>query len=283
MRRSAWLKKFCIHPISIILWTWLLWVLGPIVAINYLLAVLLHEMGHYFVAKRLGYILTKFSFSPYGVSLSYSGQNLIDSDEIKIAIAGPLANFFSAFCILAVWWIFPSAYFFTESFVYVSVLLALVNFLPAYPLDGGRIFVCFSSKHFGNNFSKKITIILNLIFATAFLVLFCIFCFVNFNPSYLIFAVFLFVGCLDFKQISKYEKINIFAKKSKNFAKAEVLIIDENVALGEVVKKINLKKEHVFCLILNNGKVVNLSEKMIIKLSENFSFNTKLSEIIKNK
>lgn len=253
--------------------------LGALSAVNYFFAVIVHELGHYFVAKKLGYKLSKFSFSPYGVSLSYYDQNLLIEDETKIAAAGPFANFVSVLFVVALWWIFPTVYFFTESFVYVSVLLALVNLLPAYPLDGGRIFVSLGSKFFEQTKLKRVTIIFNILFSILFFALFVIFCFVNFNPSYLCFAVFLIAGVLDLKQNTKYEKVNIFNKKVKNFSKSEVLCIDSNTTISEILRKININKTVVFCVVLENGKIINLSEKMIIKLSMNYDLNTKLNEI----
>lgn len=280
--KSFALKKITIDPVCFILWVWLFLVLGVVVAVNYFLAILAHEAGHYFVAKKLGYKLSRFSFSPYGVSLSYFNQDLEISDELKVAFAGPLANFVTALCMISLWWVFPTTYFFTESFVYLSIILALLNLLPAYPLDGARMFICASANFFGEKLAKRITLILNIFLAIFFLVLFCVFCFLNFNPTYLLFAVFLIGGVLDLKQSSKYEKINIFSKKTKNFSKPEYFVVDENVSLNEILKKINPHKTTIFSLILENGKILNLSEKFIIELSFNYSINLSLKEILKN-
>lgn len=280
MHRHFQIKKFSVHPITVLLWVWMFFVLGPLAATNYFFAIAIHEAGHYFVAKKLGYNLSKFSFSPYGVSLSYYNQTLENRDELKVALAGPIANFVSVLFMVALWWMFPNTYFFTESFVYISVLLALLNLLPAYPLDGGRIFICTTSNFFSEKVAKKITFALNLVLAFAFLILFCVFCFINFNPSYLLFAVFLIVGVLDLKESSKYEKINVFSKTSKNFSKPEFLIIDQEATLKELLQKIETNKTIVFCLILDNGKILNLSEKMILKMSLNFDLNKKIKEII---
>lgn len=283
MYRPVSIKKLSVHPISIILWVWLFLVFDLIVAINYFFAIFFHELGHYFAAKQLGYSLSKFSLSPYGVSLSYSQQNLLSDDEIKIAMAGPLANFATVFCVFAVWWLFPITHFFTESFVYISILLALLNLLPAYPLDGGRIFICFSSKFFSTDSAKKFTIVSNIVLSVIFFILFIVFLFINFNPSYLLFAVFLIVGVIDLRQSSKYEKVNIFTKRCKNFAKPEVLCVNGDVTIGEILKRISTNKYVIICLILENGRIINLSEKMLINLSLKYEYNLNLNEIFEKK
>ena len=275
------MKKFSVHPISIILWIWLFVVLGWLPAISYILAIVIHELGHFFIAKKLGYNLSKFSISPYGFSLSYSNQNFDFKDELKIAIAGPLANFLFAFVILGVWWIFPSTYFFTEDFVLISIVIALFNLLPAYPLDGGRIFVNIASYFFDESVAKKITIIFNYLLAVVFLVIFVVCLFINFNPTYLLFACFLFAGALNLNFVSRYEKISIFCKKNKNFASPVLLCVYPDVTIRELINKIQTSKTHIFYLILDDGKIVNLSEKIIINLSKKYNFETKIEEILK--
>lgn len=273
------MKKFSIEPTSLLIWAWLLFFLGPLSAISYILAIVLHELGHFLMARHLGYKLNKFSISSYGVSLSYFNQNFDYRDEIKIAFAGPFANILTAFLMIAVWWTFPYAYFFTESFVSLSMVLALFNLLPAYPLDGGRIFIGLSSHFFDVKIAKKITIFVNLFLSLFFLILFIICMFINFNPTYMLFAFFLIAGVMDLSFVSKYEKVNIFCKKDKNFVKPNILCVYEDVTIKQLLSKMQTSKTFLFCLILNNGKTINLNEKSIIKLSINYPYECKLGEI----
>ena len=273
------MKKFSVHPVSIIIWIWLFLCFGIIHAANYLLAILFHELGHFFVAKLLGYSLKKFAISPYGFSLSYIEKDFDFRDELKIAAAGPLANFITAFFVFGVWWLFPTTYFFTESFVSISLILALFNLLPAYPLDGGRIFINISSYFVSDKVAKKITMIFNLFLSLLFLILFVIFLFINFNPTYLLFSFFLLVGVFELNFGSRYEKINVLKKTTKNFVRAEICCVNSSVTIREILKKMQTSKTKLFCLILENGRIINLSEKMIINLSINFSYDCKLEEI----
>lgn len=273
------MKKISIEPTSFLIWAWLLFFLGPVFAVSYILAIVLHELGHFFVAKYRGYKLSKFSISSYGFSLSYFDQSLDYKDEILIALAGPFFNLVSAFLMVGLWWIFPVAYFFTEAFVSISVVLALFNLLPAYPLDGGRIFIGIGSHFFDTKTAKKITIGVNLVLSLLFFGLFVVFMFVNFNPTYMLFSFFLLSGVLDLKFVSKYEKVNIFCKTHKNFSKPVVLCVYEDVTIKDMLAKIQTSKTYVFCLILENGKTINLNEKSIIKLSIKYPYNCKLGDI----
>lgn len=273
------MKRFRINPISIVVWVWLVIMNGIVVATNYFFAILIHELGHFITAKKCGYKVSRFSLSPYGVELSYFDQNINFRDEMLIAFAGPLANFLSLFFVLGVWWIFPSVYFVTESFVMVSFLIALFNLLPAYPLDGGRIFVCIASNFVSGKVAKKFTIFSNLFLGSLFFVGFVVCLFINFNPSLMLFSLFLFAGVLDLKWVSKFDKINIFSKGMKNFSRPTFYCVNEQTSLKELIAHIENSKTVVFCLVFENGKIINLSENMIKKLALNFSYETKLKEI----
>lgn len=275
------MKKFSINPIFFLLFGWFLFFNGFLVAVNYLLAIAIHEFGHYFVAKRCGYALSKFSISPYGFELGYYGQSINFQDETKIALAGPLANFVSSIFVCGIWWIFPSVYAVSSSFVFLSVLLALFNLLPAYPMDGARVFISYFSRFTKREKMQRVTKIFNLFLSIFFLVLFVIFAFYNFNPSLFLVSIFMFVGLLDLRLETKFEKINIFTKHTKNFSKPIFLYVTNGNSLGDLLKKIETTKTIVFCLELQNGRIIFLSEKMVQKMSINYGIEKKLNEIIK--
>ncbi|MBP3431825.1 MAG: hypothetical protein J6K39_03115 [Clostridia bacterium] len=274
-----WRRKFSIHPISVIVWVWLAVVMGAMQAFSYVVAIIVHELGHFCIAKKCGYKLSRFSLSPYGVSLSYLEQGFNHKDEFWIALAGPVLNLLASLVVVGLWWLVPGTYFFSVSFVETSVLLALFNLLPAYPMDGGRIFICFFSNFVDERNAKKFTLFVNLILSLLFAILFVVFCFVNFNPTFLLMSIFLFVGVVDLKFETKFEKINIFCKNEKPFSKPVLLSVNGDVTIGQILAKFQTCKTNIFCLTLGNGRVINLSEKMIINLSLNYPIETKLCQI----
>ncbi len=276
-------RKFNVNPAFFIILIWLIFATDIIVAVSYFLVILIHELGHYYVAKYCGYKLSKFSLSPYGVSLSYYGQTLEQKDEIYIALAGPVVNLVVALITVAFWWIFPTFYLVSYNFVEVNLIIALTNLLPAFPLDGGRIFVSLFSNIVERRKALKITIIFNVVLSVMFFILFFIFCFINFNPTYLLFAVFLTMGVLDLNFLSKYEKINVFNKKMKNFSKPKIYVINENTKLKDILNKIEGNKTYLFVLMQENGKSTILSDEFILKLSLNFDVNQSLRDLINKK
>jgi len=119
-------------------------------------SVVLHEFGHAVVAARSGFPVRGVVLFPVGgVAVvdpnvqTESARNL--PRETRIALAGPLVNIFLAgICGLvllsrgpaATLWSQPlvSVTYLGKSFFWINVCLLAINLLPAFPLDGGRIF-----------------------------------------------------------------------------------------------------------------------------------------------
>lgn len=274
------LKEIPIHPSFLLLVAWFV-ITGKAYAFFIFVGVVLtHELGHYFVAWKLGYKLDSFFLAPYGVSLNYKECTFASRDEIKIAIAGPAVNLILATITVSLWWIFPAIYFYTHEFVLQSVSLALFNLLPAYPLDGGRIFICLFSEKISRKKSVKIISLANLILAATFVIIFIVTCFINFNPTPALVAAFMLAGIVESNFESRYQKMNMFKKKIKSFSKVQSLVVQDSITLGQILKHIEANKFTVF-YIVSDEKTRALDEKALLKLSLIYPLSLSLSEILK--
>ena len=173
------------------------------------LVALQHECAHAFAAARLGYSLRTIVLMPFGAVIDGDMQNITLKDEISVALAGPLCNLFTAGFFVALWWLAPTVYAFTDVACYSSLCIALVNLLPAYPLDGGRVFKACLTRGFlkkGDAYNAaeqkagKICRTVTLSFAILFFLLFLGLC-VRGTPNFtlLAFGGFLLLGGLGNK------------------------------------------------------------------------------------
>jgi Zn-dependent protease/CBS domain-containing protein len=118
-----------------------------------LFAVMVHQMGQALMAARHGIKVRSVVLLPIaGIALlDEQAQRGIDARrEIRIALAGPIVNLVVAgltgATILVFWpqvqlfsfpWLTP--FDLPRSLVWAQLFVGLLNLLPAYPLDGGRI------------------------------------------------------------------------------------------------------------------------------------------------
>ena len=198
--------RFAVHPLFLLFGVWYAFSGRLFLFLVSTLVALMHECGHAFAAARVGYRLDKIVLMPYGALISGDIEGISLSDEIKLALAGPAVNAACAVLFVALWWLFPDTYPYTDVAAYASAGLAVVNLLPAYPLDGGRIAYCACAKKRGEGFARRFTLALSLTVAAALLALFVCSCFVSPNFSVLFFAAFIVCGAFD-KRASRYRRI----------------------------------------------------------------------------
>ena len=139
-RRFSFLRnKFSIHPLFLAVGVAECFLKElPLFLISTIVA-LLHELAHAYAAEKVGLRLKKLVLMPCGAFIDLDMRGLNAKDELAIVVAGPLCNLLCAALFLGLWWCFPSTYPYTETAQLASLTIGLINLLPAYPLDGGRI------------------------------------------------------------------------------------------------------------------------------------------------
>ena len=125
-------------------WPGLLWNSATLVA--FFACVVLHELGHSFTAMRFGIGVRRILLMPIGGMAEFDSIPRQPSREFLITLAGPAVNFVLAG---GLWFIVHSfnddvrAYSF-DGLIYRifvgNLVMGCFNLLPAFPMDGGRIF-----------------------------------------------------------------------------------------------------------------------------------------------
>ncbi|MBQ8426256.1 MAG: hypothetical protein IJX16_00630 [Clostridia bacterium] len=248
----------------------------------YTICAVLHELGHSFVASNAGYRLDRITLMPFGAVVKGDIDGLKLNDEIKIALAGPFINLAVGLFFVAVWWIYPEAYAFTDIVAEANFSLALVNFLPIFPLDGGRVISAVLTKKFGSDKAYFICKIIGGAFALLLLAGFILTAFNTLNLSLLFFALFVTFGAFGKGRQNKYVKAytalgeqslmrGLPVKRtaiSKNATiKKLVSLLDEN-ALNEII-------------VYGDGKLITtLSQEKIQKIIEKGDIYSKIERYL---
>jgi Zn-dependent protease len=112
-----------------------------VAALLFFASILLHELGHSWVARREGIEVDSITLWLFGGVSEFKGRFTTPGAEFRTAVAGPLVSIGLGvlFVLIAVSGL-PSAVDGVAAWLgYINVVLAVFNLLPASPLDGGRV------------------------------------------------------------------------------------------------------------------------------------------------
>jgi Zn-dependent protease/predicted transcriptional regulator len=133
--------------------------LGAIAALLLFVSVLVHEFSHSLVAQARGLRVRDITLFIFGGVSNISGEPRTARDEFFIALVGPLTSF----ALAGIFWLMAVALGATSGFglllgsassfsgvtapgavlsylAFVNIVLGVFNLIPAFPLDGGRVF-----------------------------------------------------------------------------------------------------------------------------------------------
>jgi Zn-dependent protease len=151
--------------------------------------VLIHELGHAFMARQLGVRVHDVSLSAVGGAARMEQLPGDARAEMLIALAGPAANLalvtaltpavllagviggFASLEQYALTVFHPSVTGLLTTLLYANILIIVFNMLPAFPMDGGRVFRAALSPVFGRDAATRAAVVVGEVFAATLLVL----------------------------------------------------------------------------------------------------------------
>ena len=277
------MKTLKIHPATFFFFLILILTGYVSLIFPYVLAVLIHELAHAYIAKKCGYKLNYIWILPYGASLSYENFSFDAKDEIKIAIAGPTINILLVFICVTFWWLIPESYFYTYNFVYSNLSIAIFNLLPAFPLDGSRVFIGLMSIKNKRNLAFNITKYFNILISTIFCILFIISTFLKINFSYFTISLFLFIGIFESKFQGNYSHLiyEFTEKKDKMILNVKAIYVSSKTPVYKILREFNKHKFNIIYVRLNDGKIKIINELDFEKLLCFSSPKTLLEDLLK--
>jgi Zn-dependent protease len=154
--------------------------------------VLLHEFGHAFMARQHGVRVHDVSLSAVGGVARMEQLPAEPRAEVLIAMAGPAANFALVVALAPVVLLIgvvsdfasledyastvfhPSIAGLATTLLYANVLIIIFNLMPAFPMDGGRVFRAGLTTVLGRENGTRVAVLVGEAFAVL-LLLFSIF------------------------------------------------------------------------------------------------------------
>jgi Zn-dependent protease/predicted transcriptional regulator len=122
------------------------WVLGIGSALVYFICLVLHELGHSVVARAQGIPIRGITLFLFGGVSELKDEPRSAGEEFLMAIAGPAVTAVLSALFFLLWlasdaggWA-PAARVFLRDLFLINFFVLIFNLLPAFPVDGGRVF-----------------------------------------------------------------------------------------------------------------------------------------------
>ena len=168
--------------------------------------VLAHEFGHIFTARAFGVATPDVTLLPIGGVARLERIPEKPSEELLVAIAGPLVNVAIAIVLIAVTPTHLSADHFAamespkvsmiDRLAEVNLFLAVFNMIPAFPMDGGRVLRALLAIRLGHVRATEIAAMIGqwTAFGLGFIGLF-------YNPILIFIAIFVYLAAASEAQM----------------------------------------------------------------------------------
>jgi Zn-dependent protease len=177
--------------------------------------VTLHELGHAITAKRYNIKTRDIILLPIGGLARFERMPEDPSQELLIAIAGPLVNVAIAAVIYFIMSFVTgipdlseftaiNAHNFLYMLLFVNVLLAVFNMIPAFPMDGGRVLRAILSFKYPRHQATRVASGIGQVLSIGFVILGLFY-----NPFLIIIGIFIYLGAqaeADFTQARSFLK-----------------------------------------------------------------------------
>jgi Zn-dependent protease/CBS domain-containing protein len=225
------------------------------------ICVVIHELSHSLTARRYGIPTKSITLLPIGGLADLQKMPEKPQQEFAVSVAGPLSNIVIALIITIVLLItnnlnLSSTYFqsitgknFFIVLMFANLMLAVFNLLPAFPMDGGRIFRSLMAMYFSREKATYVAMNLGKIFALGLAILG-----VFVNPFLIFIAIFIFIGAQkEYEQI-RYTSV-LTGYKVQDILMHEFTTLKEEETLRRAVDLLLDTPEQRFVIVDDENRV----------------------------
>jgi Zn-dependent protease len=256
--------------------------MGLILAV--FLCVVLHELGHALTARRFGVGTRSITLYPIG---GLARLQRIPSEPMKefwIAIGGPAVNLAIALVLAVVLLVLDGTFapdalrapgqHALASLMWINLILAGFNMLPAFPMDGGRVLRALLALR--QDYAQATQTAANV--GQGMAILFGLFGLLSGNPILLFIALFVYVGA---QQESKQAMYRAFTEGTpvRQAMVTRFAQLDEDDTLDDAVDALLAGTDHDFPVVRDGAVVGLLRRKQLIEALSAHDRDTAVREV----
>ncbi|MBL7842586.1 MAG: site-2 protease family protein [Cyclobacteriaceae bacterium] len=242
-----------------------------------------HELGHALAAKRYHIKTRNITLLPIGGLAQLESIPEKPKEELVVALAGPLVNIIIAVALFPLIKISPYAieemdltrlshHNFLFSLMVVNIWLAVFNMIPAFPMDGGRVFRALLSFKFERNVATRIAASVGQLLAVGFV-------FIGFfyNPFLIFIGVFIFLGAQAEAQFAEAKSL-LKGYTVADASMRDIPIVKPDDTIEYCSDRLLASQNKNFIVADDSGVVGTLNRDEIIKALREGKFTSPVSE-----
>lgn len=252
----------------------LLW--GVIFAVALFTSVLLHELGHVFVAQSMGVHVRGITLMMLGGVSEMGSMPQKRFQEFKVSIIGPIVSFAIAGGLFALKYFIeePNVALFSYWLGRVNLVLGIFNLLPAFPMDGGRVLRSLISARHGNLRATQISVKIGKGFALVFAII----GFLQFNILLMLIAAFLYVAATSELALVEGKRM-LREVKARDVAK-RVEPLRDNLAVEAAAREMVRSHNLVLPVLTRNGEAALIGIESIRGLPSEKRYEILVSDVM---
>ncbi len=238
------------------------YILSLAAAVSLFACVILHELGHSYIAKKHGTNIQSITLFLFGGVSSMEEIPREPKTELKMALAGPGVSFLISLMSMIVYYIFKSP---DDSFTeinnpylrlfwmisIINIMLGIFNLLPAFPMDGGRVLRAWLAQRTSYIRATREAAGIGKMFAII-MGIFGIF----YSFWFLLIAFFIYIGA---SEEEKSTEINVMLEgvKIKDIMSNEVQTVNSGMSIEELVEYI-YRFKHMGYPVVDDGQLMGM-------------------------
>ncbi|ASS74950.1 hypothetical protein CIG75_08105 [Tumebacillus algifaecis] len=234
--------------------------------------VLIHELGHVFVATSYGYKIREMAILPFGgvAKLEHGAMGWNPKHEVAIAIAGPLNNLLMILVAVLLQAIGVWSEWLTVFFIKGNLMIGFFNLLPALPLDGGRILRAAASRERGYRAATEVSIRMAFGIAALLIVVGLVSLWVGYlNIGMLALGAFLLLSAWELRKQMRVDLIRFLdaKRREKRHEPQQVrsLVVPETMQVRQVIERFAPDAYHlIYVLDQQKNIIVVLAEDDLV-------------------
>jgi Zn-dependent protease/CBS domain-containing protein len=245
------------------------------IVLSLFIFVVFHELAHSIIARHYGIKVRKIILYPIGGVSEIEEIPDNPSQEWRMAVAGPLTSLVLGFALLAVSLLISNQTFTIYTFITITgnfltdlatlnILLGAFNLIPAFPMDGGRVFRALLAERLKYSDATRYAVYIGKIFGIAMVLIGFVY-----NFFLILVGIFVYIGASEEAE-QTIISTTLAGVRVKDVMQSEIGSVNPQQTITEALEMM-FKNRYHDALVEKEGVfqgVVTWSELMKVKPEE---------------